>query len=367
MDFKRWIDAPVRAGKALAQSLTGGGDDQSEAKAAVLKHLMASGSADIQKFVPKPDETQEWSLPPLDDSLTEDAKQAKAEAEARGEVFEPTDDDFTDAGPYGYRHKKSIHDALTEYEKELQSSAPKVDYEGIMKSRLMDLANAPEEHRQNPLFRFAMAMGNPEHAAELVKQQDKVQDTANEKQTQRWQELLDMKKESLEGAIKQSLAEGDARKVVSGKWLEALAQIETDKAKLAGQLTQIGERNAGAERRAELRGQWALAATKARANAMLSATGIREDSIEGRNVMDNARSMLNMLIKKGETWEAAYDKVDEWMEDAIESLRPGDQNVGGAASPAPSPASPTTGRTPAATSSNPMEAAILAGRKSKAP
>lgn len=357
MDFKKLLMAPIHAGESVVRDLSGSEDPkQAEAKAQVLKLLGEQAGADIKKFTPE-EPKSEFTLPVLDDSLSEEGQARKQEVEARGETFVPTEDDYKDAGPYGYMHKKAIHDALLEYEKELQANRPHIDFEGITRQRLSDIANAPEEHRTNPLYLFAMAMGNPEHAAELVQQHNKIEADANAKQAQRWQDLLDMKKEALEGSIKQAMAEGDARKVVAGKWLEQLAQIEQDKAKLSGQMQQIGEKNAGAERRAELRGQWALAAVKARADAMLQAVGIKQNSAEYRNLMDNARAMLNTLVKKGETYEGAYDKVDEWMHDQLESRG---HVAPGPVGPSAPEATPTA--TPAA---NPMEAEILRNRNKK--
>lgn len=356
MDFKKILTAPLHAGQAVVRDLTNTNPEQDAARDQVLKLLGDQSAGDIQKFTPQPDKPAEFSLPELDDSLNEDGLARKAEAERNGQPFVPTEDDYKDSGPYGYLHKKTIHDALTEYEKELQANRPNVDYEGIMRQRLADLSNAPAEHRANPLFNFAMAMGNPDHAQELVATHNKVEDEANRKQTERWQELLDMKKQALEGSIKQAMAEGDAKKVISGKWLDTLAQIEQDKAKLAGTMQGIEERNAGAERRAELRGQWALQAVKQRANAMLQAAGLRADSAEYRGLMDNARTMLDTLVKKGSTYEDAYDKVDGWLHDQIEKRPARSTSRATTTTAAPTPA-------PAAT--NPMEAEILAGRGKK--
>ena len=357
MDFKKILSAPIHAGQAVVRDLVDN-PEQADAKAQVLKMLADQGGSDVQKFTP-PAQAKEWSLPELDASLSEEGQQRKAEAEANGDPFVPTEDDYKDSGPYGYLHKKSIHDALNEYEQELQANRPKIDYEGIMKSRMSDLANAPEAHRANPLFQFAMAMGNPEHAAELVKEHNQNVEDSNKEQQMRWQELLDMKKDALEGSIKQAMAEGDAKKVISGKWLETLAQIEQDKAKLAGTMQGIDEKNAGAARRAELRGQWALAAVNARADAMLKAAGIHEGSSDYRNLMTNARTMLNSLVKSGKSFEDAYDAVDNWMEDQV-SNHP---------APAAGGAAPTTAapQAPAGASTNPMEQAILNARKNKKP
>jgi len=356
MDFKKLLMAPVHAGGAVVRDLIDQ-PDQEAAKAQVMKLLGDQAGADVKKFTPEAP-TSEFSLPALDESLSEEGQARKQEAEARGEPFVPTEDDYKDSGPYGYLHKKTIHDALTEYEKELQANRSHIDYEGIMKSRLADLGKAPEDHRTNPLYLFAMAMGNPEHAQELIAQHNKIEADANMKQGERWKELLDMKQQALEGSIKQAMAEGDQRKIIAGKWLETLAQIEQDKAKLSGQMQQIGERNVGAERRAELRGQWALAAVKARADAMLQAVGVKQNSAEYRNLMDNARSMLNMLVKKGETYESAYDKVDQWMHDQLEG-RPSITPQGGGS---PSGAS---GSIAPQNSGNPMEDEIKRMRGKK--
>jgi hypothetical protein len=356
MDFKKLLTAPLHAGQSVVRDLMDN-PDQSSAKEQVLKLLGEQGSADIKKFTPG-EPKKEWSLPPLDDALSEEGLARKEAAESAGEEFVPTETDFKDSGPYGYLHKKAIHDALSEYEQELQANRPNIDFEGVLKSRLADLASAPEPKRTNPFYRFAMAMGNPEHARELIAEHNKDEEEANLKQSQRWQELLDMKKQALEGSIKQAMADGDARKVISGKWLETLAQIEQDKAKLTGTMQQIGERNAGAERRAELRGQWALEAVKARANAMLQAVGIRTGSTEYTSMMDNARAMLNTLVRKGETYEDAYDKVEDWMEDQLQGKHPVMTPQGGGA---PSPAA---GSTPGSSNvPNEMEQEILRGRK----
>lgn len=354
MDFKKILTAPLHAGQAVVRNLMDN-PDQASAKEEVAQLLAQQGGEDVRRFTPEMPK-REWSLPDLDDSLTEEALARKAEMEAAGEPFVPTEADFRDGGPFGYLHKKAIHDAFQEYERELQAARPNIDFEGITRSRISDLMNAPEPHRTNPLFKFAMAMGNPDDALELVREYNKGEDEKNLQQAQRWQSLLDMKKDALEASIKSAMQEGDARKVISGKWLETLAQIEQDKAKLSGQLQQIGERNAGAERRAELRGRWALAAVNARANAMLQAVGIREGSLEHRNMMDNARSMLNMLVKKGETYESAYDKVEDWLTDQLED-RPTAQSA---------PRVPTVGASPSAPVTRPaneMEAEILRGRK----
>lgn len=356
MDFKKLLTAPLHAGQSIVRDLVDK-PDQSDAKEQVLKMIAEQAGGDIKKYTPE-QPPAEFKLPVLDDSLSEAGKIRKAEAEANGEVFEPTEDDFTDAGPYGYLYKKSMHDAIEEYEQELQKNRPHIDYEGILKQRLDDLANAPESHRTNPLYLFAMAMGNPEHAAELVQQHNKAEAEANTKQIGRWQELLDMKQQALEGSIKQAMAEGDAKKIISGKWLDTLAQIEQDKAKLTGELSKIGEKNAGAERRTELRGQWALEATKARTNAMLAAANIRSGSAEYRSIMDNSRAMLNTLVKKGDTYEDAYDKVQDWVEDQISRL-------GSRPTTAPRP-KPSAGATPAPQSSgNPMEDEIRRMRGGK--
>jgi hypothetical protein len=355
MDFKKLLSAPLHAGQAVVRDLMDN-PDQSDAKAQVLKLLGDQAGAEVKKFTPE-EPAKGFELPALDSSLSPEGQKRKAAAEATGQSFVPGEGDYTDSGPYGYLHKKSIHDALTEYEKEIEANRPHIDYEGIVKQRLADIAKAPEEHRTNPLYLFAMGMGNPEHAGELVKTHNQAEADANASQNKRWQELLDTKQQALESSIKQAMAAGDSRKVISGKWLETLAQIEQDRAKLSGQMQAIGERNAGSERRTELRGQWALEGIKARANAMLTAVGVKSGSAEYRNLMDNARSMLNMLVKKGETYEDAYDKVDGWMQDQI-GKRP-------AAAPAvPAPGAPS-GAAGGAAPMNEMEQDMLNARKKK--
>lgn len=339
MDFKKILSAPIHAGQAVVRDLMDN-PDQADAKAQVMKLLGDQVTAEQKKFTPEAPKTA-FELPPLDASLTPEAQQAKAEAEARGETFVPTENDFTDAGPYGYLHKKAIHDALTEYEKELQANAPHIDYEGIMRQRLQDIANAPEEHRTNPLYLFAMGMGNPEHAAELVATHNKAESEANTKQAQRWQELLDMKQAALEGSIKQAMAEGDQRKIIAGKWLEQLAQIEHDKAALASKQQIQDTRDQAAERRTILRGQWALSATKQRTDAMLQAVGLKQGSASYRNLSDNARSMMQTLLKRGESFENAQNAVEDWLQEQLQALpaqgtaAPTPAPAGGAATPAP--------------------------------
>jgi hypothetical protein len=355
MDFKKMLSAPLHAGQAVVRDLSNTQPEQDAAKEQVLKLL----GNDATKFMPSQDAApQDFQLPPLNDQLTEDAQSRKADAEAAGEPFVPTEDDYQDKGPYGYLHKKAIHDALTEYEQEIQKNRPHIDYEGLLRQRLKDMAGGPEEHKTNPLYNFAMAMGNPEHAQELVATHNKAEADANAKQTQRWQDLLDQKQQAIEASIKQAMAEGDARKVVSSKWLESLAQIEQDKAKLSGQMQQLGEKNAGAERRAQLRGQWAVEAVKQRANAMLQGVGIRNNSEEWRTMQNNARTMLDTLVKKGATYEEAYDQVDSWLHDQLEN-RPTQQT----APVAPAGAAPAVA--PAGASTNPMEAEInrMRGKK----
>jgi hypothetical protein len=318
MDFGKLISAPVHAGQSVLRDLTNTQPEQDAARAQVMKMLAAKGM-DISQVAPQP-EQKPFELPGLNDALTPEAQQAKAEAEANGEVFQPGEDDFVDSGPHGYLHKKGIHDAFIEYEKELQANRPHIDYEGILKSRLADMANAPEEHRSNPLFNFAMAMGNPEHAAELVKTHDAAQSAKDEKTQQRWQELLDMKKDALEGSIKAAMAEGDARKVVSGKWLEQLAQIEKDKAAAEDALNNIGEKNAGALERVNARAAMAGTIATQRANAMLATSKVAAGSRQAQTILAGVPRIAAMYIKNGDTDDVALEKAHDWAHDQIKLI-----------------------------------------------
>lgn len=354
MDFKKILSAPLHAGQAVVRDLMDN-PDQSDAKRQVMDLLAEQSASQAKQFTPEQPKAA-FTLPNLDDSLTDAAKAAKAEAEAKGEQFVPNEDDFNDAGPYGYMHKKAIHDALLEYEKELQANAPHIDYEGIMKSRLADLANAPPEHRTNPLFQFAMAMGNPEHAQELVATHNKAESEANTKQGQRWKELLDMKQQALEGSIKQAMAEGDQRKIIAGKWLEQLAQIEHDKAALTGKQTIQDTKDEAAERRTILRGQWASTVAAQRANAMLSAVGLKQGSTTYRTLMDNSRALMQSLLKRGTDFGEAQNTVEDWLDDQIKNL-PAQSSA---------PTAPVEGAAAApAAAVNPLEAAVKAARGGK--
>lgn len=362
MDFgkvlKGTAKAPLKVAEGVLRSLSpdGGKSDDAAAKAEVLRMIAEQGSGG-KKMGPA---VKPFSLPELDDSLSEIGEKRRAEAEAAGEPFIPGEDDYADAGPYGFMHKKTIHDALQAYADEILQNSEQIDYDGILKQRLADLEAAPEPHRTNPLYLFAMGMGNPEHAREMVQEYNANETAANEAQNTRWRELLDMKQQALEGTVKQALAEGEHKKVISGKWLEALAGIEQDKAKLAAEMGKLKEKNTAAERRAQLRGQWALEAVKARAAVMLQAKGLEQSSVTYRNIMDNSRAMTNALIRKGVEPEEAYDQVQEWMQDQLDGLQPVQ---------APSPAATSTTTSGGAAgiapqgSSNPLEAQINKNRK----
>lgn len=343
MDFKKAVTGTAGA---LASVLGVGKQGPSEEQSMIARML-----ADTQTGEgPKP-ERKPFSLPSLDDSLNEAAMKRKAAAEAAGEMFQPGEADYNDSGPYGYLHKKQIHDALTEYQQELEANAPHVDYQGILKQKLSDLQQMPEEHRTNPLTLFAMAMGDPEHARELIQTHNREEQDANDKQTKRWQELLDLKQQALEGSVKQALAEGDQRKIISGKWLDELAKIEQDKAKLSGDLKVSGEKNAAAERRAVLRGQWALKAVEARSAAMAQSVGLKTDSAEYRTLQTNARALAERLIKSGAEPEDAYDQAEEWVQNQLE-MRGSAPASAGAGAGAPAPAGAV----------NPLQARINANR-----
>ena len=101
----------------------------------------------------------------------------------------------------------------------------------------------------------------------------------------------------------------------------------------------------------ELRGQWALAAVKQNADARITAAGIQAGSAEYRSLMASAVSMLNTLVKRGESHESASDKADEWLDDQLES-----RTSGGTVTPAPG------GTTTPPPPKNAMEALILQNR-----
>jgi hypothetical protein len=352
MDFKKLITAPAGA----VASLLGVGQDGPTTEQAAMAKLLANGSVD--QFAP-PAPTGEFQLPGLDESLSPAGQKRKDAAEAAGQPFTPGESDYTDSGPFGYLHKKGLHDALMAYHQELQANAPHIDYQGILKQKLSDLASMPAEHHTNPLTLFAMAMGDPEHARELIQTHNKGESEANAKQTQRWQELLDLKQQALEGSVKQALAEGDSRKIISGKWLDALAQIEQDKAKLTGELTKGQQKDAAAERRAQVRGEWAVKAVTQRTGAMLQASGLKADSAEFRSLQANAKTLAQGLIKNGADPVDAYDQAEEWVTGQISSRGTAGAGVGGGGhSSTPASAAGAAG--------NPLQARIEANRKSKA-
>jgi hypothetical protein len=319
--------------------------------------MMAALTQQDNTFTPPPPSTK-FELPGLDESLTPEAQKKKAAAEAAGQTFTPGENDFVDSGPYGYLHKKGIHDALMALHDEMQANAPHIDYHGILNQRLQDIAAMPPEHHTNPLMLFAMAMGNPEHAREMIQQHNADEQSANDTQTQRWQKLLDMKQQALEGAIKQSMAEGDARKVVSGKWLETLAQIEQDKAHLQGQLQLGSEKNAAALQRANMRGQWALEAVKARVTGMLH--GTTADTKLQQTLITESGTMARALIKKGVEPEDAFQEAQDWAEQRMTDL-------GITRGAAPAKAGAAVGGAGGGGAVNPLQARILRNRGHNAP
>jgi hypothetical protein len=349
-DFKKLVTAPANA----VGSLLGVGPDGPTDQQAMIGKLLANGGNADQFNPPAP--TSEFTLPGLNDALSEAGQKRKTAAEAAGQPFVPGENDYADSGPYGYLHKKSIHDSLMELHKEMQDNAPHIDYQGILKQRLSDLAAMPAEHHTNPLTLFAMAMGDPEHAQELIKTHNAAESEANAKQNSRWQDLLDMKQQALEGSIKQALAEGDQRKIISGKWLDQLAQIEQDKAKLAGESQLAAQKGTDAERRAVLRGQWAVKAVEQRTGAILGANGIKADSQDFRTLQANAVAMAKSLIKNGSDPVDAYDQAEEWAQSQATSRATAGAGVGGGG---------RTGTTPA-TTGNALQARIQANRAKNA-
>lgn len=350
-DFKKLITGPAGAiagGIGAAARALAGGEDEPNERQAMIARLLANDTGDSPIKAP----ASEFSLPGLDDSLNEAGQKRKAAAEAAGQPFDPTDEDFTDSGPYGYRHKKAIHDALMGLHQEMQANAPDIDYKGILQQRMADIAAAPPDARTNPLYLFAMAMGDPENANELIQQHNKTEAEQNEKQSARWQELLDLKQQALEGSVKQALAQGEQRKIISSKWLDQLAQIEQDKARLSGELKKNAEKNAAAERRAVLRGQWAVRAVQQRTAGILAANGIKSDSQEFRALQASAKTLAERLIKNGTDPVDAFDEAQDWVESQMGTRTTANAGVGGGAKPA----------TPSSATTNPLEARIKANR-----
>jgi len=345
MDFKKLVTGPTNA----VAKLLGVGDEGPTSEQAAIAKLLANGTAN--QFDEKAPETA-FSLPELDESLSEAGMKRKAAAEAAGQPFVPGEADYKDAGPYGFLHKKGIHDALTEYQRELEANAPHVDYQGILKQRMSDLASMPPEHHTNPLMLFAMAMGSPEHARELIQTHNKAETESNAKQAQRWQELLDMKQQALEGSIKQALSQGEQRKIISGKWLDALAQIEQDKAKLTGTLQAGEQKNLAAERRAKIRGEWALKAVEARVAGMAPSHGVPAGTAEFKALQTNAKALATSLIKSGVEPEDAFDQAEAWVNNQLANRATAGAGVGAGA------------KTPTSTqATNPLQARIQANRK----
>jgi hypothetical protein len=124
-DFKKLVTAPANA----VGSLLGVGPDGPTDQQAMIGKLLANGGNADQFNPPTP--TSEFTLPGLNDALSEAGQKRKTAAEAAGQPFVPGENDYADSGPYGYMHKKSIHDALMELHKEMQDNAPHIDYQGI--------------------------------------------------------------------------------------------------------------------------------------------------------------------------------------------------------------------------------------------
>ena len=342
------------AGKGILNEITGGDDGD---HAAMMQQFADQAAAQV----PKEPAPTPFELPKLDDSLSNEGQKRKAEFETKnpGQPYTPTQDDYNDSGEFGYTHKKGIHDALMAMEQEMQANAPHVDYEGIMKSRLKDLASMPPEHKNNPLLMFAMALGNPEHAQELVKAYQGENAKANEADLNKWKELLQTKQDAIKGAMQQAMQAGDMKTIVSKKWADQLMEIEHAKAQLEGQKALAAEKGLASANSARIRGEWALKAVEARTKAMLSAVDIKSDSAEYRAALDSATRRLNTRINKGQDPETAYEDVMQEMHDDFDHRVP----VTHGGTFVPSHGAASTGKP--APPVNPLEAAAAARRATK--
>jgi hypothetical protein len=277
-----------------------------------------------------------FKLPDLDSSLNPTGQAAKAKFEKAnpGKTYTPVEDDYTDSGPYGYLHKKDIHDKLQQYEAEMEANMPNVDYKGIMKQKLADLATMPREHRNNPLLMFAMGMGNPEHAAALVQKYSEDNKAANADELDKWKNLLQIKQDAIKGAMQQAMQTGDMRRVVTGKYADQLMEIEHAKSALQGQLDLAKTKGDETARVTALKMQASKDMLKSRMDAMLSAVGIKMDSAEYRGMHNDAQREIDTRISKGEDPLTVTSDVMDRMHDQLDQ-RVLQRHGGTAAEPAP--------------------------------
>lgn len=281
-DFKHVIGGIGHVVGGATRALAGENRPSSEDERRALLEQMA-GQADQQiaasEQAGQAETAKPFTLPPLD----------------------PNDPD--------YAKKKEVHDALEEYVKLAEAQQPKVDYHGILKQRMEALKSLPEEHRANPLVMFAMGLGNPEHAKELIESYTAQHDTKRAEELSKWKDMFQMQQDAVEGAAKQAMAAGDARKVATGKWLEEMQRMAKLKQETEAEIQKIGKRGENAKNRAEIQGKWAAKAAQVRAGAVLEAAGVRAGTTEFNRVMSSIDSRIRSRIAKGEDPVDAHDAV----------------------------------------------------------
>ena len=344
---------------ALARDLTGTGGPSEGDQSEMLKQFAEQSASEL----PQEPERPPFALPELDDSMSNEGLKRKEAFEAAnpGTPYQPTAEDFTDAGEYGYLHKKKTHDLLMELEQEMEANKPHVDYEGILKQRMADLDTMPKEHRNNPLLMFAMALGGGEKAQELVKAYTAGNAKSNTESMANWEKLLQTKQDVIKGAMQQAMQQGDMRTIVSKKWADQLMEIEAAKAELAGKKALEAEKGLNSATTAKVRGEWALRAAKARTEAMLTSAGMRVDGAQARALLDSATRRINTRINKGQDPESAYEDVMSEMDDEIDAMHVTPKTA--------ATATPGSSATPSAAppaSENPLERAARLRRESAA-